>query len=88
MARRQGRRRGHIEERPNGTFRAVVFAGADPLTGKLRYLKETTRTKAQAEIELTKLQKQVDEQRHPSNAVTVEEIIERWQPQHASATRV
>jgi integrase len=34
MARRQAGSREHIEELPSGTFRAVVFAGVDPLTGK------------------------------------------------------
>src|SRR5687768_12095700 len=34
MARRDRRPRGHIEERPNGSFRAVVFAGIDPITKK------------------------------------------------------
>ena len=39
MARRT-RARGHIEERPNGKFRAVVYAGKDPFTGRDRYLRE------------------------------------------------
>ena len=68
MAGRKHRPRGHIETRPNGTFRAIVYAGVDPLTRKERYLRKSAKTHAQAEIELTKLQSQVDEQRHPRSA--------------------
>jgi integrase len=70
MAGRKHRPRGHIETRPNGTFRAIVYAGVDPLTGKERYLCKSAKH-AQAEIELTKLQSQVDEQRHPPSAITI-----------------
>lgn len=78
MERRQRRPRGHIEERPNGSFRAVVYAGIDPLTRKPRYLKKTAPTSAQAAVELTKLQNQVDEQRHPRSGITVGQAIEKW----------
>jgi integrase len=78
MARRQRRPRGHVEERPGGKFRAVVYAGTDPLTGRQRYLKKTAPTEAQALVELTRLQNQVDEQRHPRSSVTVAQVIEKW----------
>jgi integrase len=55
-----------------------VYAGVDPLTGKEHYLRKSARTHAQAEIELTKLQSQVDEQRHPRSTITVDQIIEKW----------
>ncbi len=78
MARRQRRPRGHVEERPGGKFRAVVYAGTDPLTGRQRYLKKTAPTEAEALVELTRLQNQVDEQRHPRSNVTVAQVIEKW----------
>jgi hypothetical protein len=43
---RTRRARGYIEELASGNFRAIVYAGADPLTGTERRLKETTRTVA------------------------------------------
>jgi integrase len=78
MARRQRRPRGHIEERPNGSFRAIVYAGIDPLTRKARYLKTTVPTEAEAKVELTKLQNQLDEQRHPRSSITVGQVIDKW----------
>jgi hypothetical protein len=55
-----------------------VYAGVDPLTGKERYLRKSAKTHAQAEIELTRLQSQVDEQRHPRSAITVGQVVEKW----------
>ena len=77
MARRQRRLRGHIETRASGAFRAVVYAGVDPLTGKERYLKKSAPTREQAEVELTRLQALVDEQRHPRSAISIGQIIEK-----------
>jgi integrase len=78
VARRQRRSRGHIEARSNGSFRAIVYAGVDPLTGKQRYLRKTAKTYPLAGIELTKLLTQVDEQRHPRSDATVARIVENW----------
>src|SRR5262245_31801655 len=75
---KQIRRRGHIEERPNGKYRAVAYAGIDPLTRRKRYLKKTVDTPQQAEIELTKLLSQIDERRHPRSAVTAGEVVDMW----------
>lgn len=75
------RSRGSIETRPDrtkGKFRAVVFAGTDPLTGKARYLRKSADTYAEAQVELTKLLSQVDEHRHPRSAITVGQVIEKW----------
>ena len=36
VAARRRRPRGHIETRPNGRFRAIVYAGVDPLTRQAR----------------------------------------------------
>ena len=75
---RKSQGRGHIEARSNGTFRAVVSAGVDPLTGRRRMLKETAHTKQAAEKALTRLLNQVDEERHPRSAITVSQAIEKW----------
>jgi integrase len=89
MATRRRRPRGHVEERPNGTFRAIVYAGTDPLTGKARRLKETAPDWNAAQEALTRLQRQVDERRHPRTGITVHEVLEQWREvtQHEDSTR-
>jgi integrase len=59
-------------------FRASVYVGIDPLTGKQRYLRKTAESHKLAEVELTKLLTQVDEQRHPRSAVSVGQVVEKW----------
>lgn len=85
----EARLRGHIEERPNGTFRASVFAGRDLLTGRKRYLKQTHPTRKLAERALTKMQNDVDEQRHPRTSITLTQAIEQWLGvvRHEASTR-
>jgi integrase len=78
MAGRPSRSRGHIETLPSGSFRARVYAGIDPLTGKRRYLVETATSQEAAKRALTKLQRQVDEDRHPKTAITVRQAITQW----------
>jgi integrase len=81
VADRKRRARGHIEERGNrtkGRFRASVFAGTDPLTSKPRYLRKSADTYAQAQVELTKLLAQVDEQQQPRSNITVGQVVEKW----------
>jgi integrase len=78
MVRRRRRPRGYIEELPSGSFRAVVYTGIDPPTRKLGYLRETAQTHEAAEIALTKLQRQVDKDRHPKTAITVRQAIAQW----------
>ncbi len=70
MPPRRRRPRGHIEELRSGRFRAIVYAGVDPLTGKQRYLKELADSYSDAELVLTRLQSRVDENRHPKSAIT------------------
>ena len=55
------RRRGHIEKLPSGSFRAMVFVGIDPLNRRRRYLRATCKTRVEAEKELTRLQRDVDQ---------------------------
>ena len=78
MPARKRRARGSIEELPSGSYRAVVYAGTDPLTRKPRYLRKTVETYDAAEKELTKLQSQVDEDKHPKSAITVRQAIDQW----------
>ncbi|MDX6291859.1 MAG: integrase [Kribbellaceae bacterium] len=87
MAGRTGQR-GHIENH-GAKYRAVVFAGRDPLTGKKRYLKKTSDTEKQAGVELTKLLHQVDQQRQPRSGITVGHLIEKWfeVQEHEESTR-
>ncbi|MGH3754045.1 MAG: tyrosine-type recombinase/integrase [Pseudonocardiaceae bacterium] len=78
MPPRQRRQRGHIRTLPSGSFQAIVYAGTDPLTGKERYLRETAKTYDCAEVALTRLQGQVDEDRHPKSAITLGQAIVQW----------
>ncbi len=71
MPARKRRPRGHIGELPSGSFRVVVYAGTDPLTGKPRQLRETVKTYDEAERTLTRLQRLVDEDQHPKSNITV-----------------
>jgi hypothetical protein len=78
MAPRKRRPRGHIEELPSHRFRAIVYAGTDPLTGRTRQIKQTAATYAEAEVALTKLLRQVDERKHPKSGIMVREAIQQW----------
>lgn len=78
MATTKRRNRGYIEQRSSGSYRAVVYAGVDPLTGRERYVRESAPTRRDAEKALTRLQNQVDEKRHPRSGVTVGELLEQW----------
>jgi integrase len=78
MATRKVRSRGHIEVLPSGSFRAHVFVGLDPLTGQERRLRETAATREEAQVALTKLLRQVDEQQQPKSAITVRDAIQQW----------
>ena len=45
---------------------------------KPRYIRETLKTYGAAEVALTKLQGQVDQNRHPKTDITLGEAISRW----------
>src|SRR5690242_2790976 len=77
MAQRR-RVRGNIERLPSGSYRAIVYAGVDPLTARERRLKRTVLTQTEAKVALTELQRPVDQQQHPKSAITVREAIEQW----------
>jgi len=77
MPPRKRRVRGHVEQLPCGSYRAVV-GGIDPLTGRERRVREVCKTYAAAEKALTKLQRQVDEDQHPKSDITVRQALEQW----------
>jgi hypothetical protein len=78
VARSKRRTRGYIEELPSGSFRAVVYAGRDPPNNKRRYLRETANDYLAAQVALTRLQNQIDEERHPKTNITVGQAIDQW----------
>lgn len=78
MPPRKRRPRGSIGQLPSGSFRATVYAGIDPLTGKMRQIRETAPTYEDAEKALTRLQTQVDEDQHPKSNITVRQAVEQW----------
>lgn len=72
-----------IEQLPSsssslGPLPGEGFAGIDPLTKRRRYLRETAPTEVEALIAATKLDRQVDEGRHPKSNITVRQAIEQW----------
>jgi len=71
MPPRKHRQRGYIGQLPSGSYRVVVYAGTDPLTGKPRQLRETVKAYDEAEKALTRLQREVDEDRQPKSNITV-----------------
>ncbi len=70
--------RGHIQQRQNGTFRVLVYAGKDPLTGKERRLTGTAPTRKEAEQLRTRLLSKVDQGRMSGSKATLGEVLERW----------
>jgi integrase len=55
-----------------------VYAGADPLTGRDHYLRETAATAREAEQVRTRLLNQADERRQPRSKATVGMLLDRW----------
>src|SRR5271155_2550996 len=70
--------RGHVEQLPSGSFRAVVYAGVDPLTRRPVYLKATARTEKQAQAELGKLLGKASDGRRPESEATVAKLLEEY----------
>jgi len=71
-------RPGHIERLPSGSYRVIVYAGTDPVTGRRLRLRQTVKTEEQAQILLGKLLAQVAEGRQPETGVTVAELLRRY----------
>jgi len=69
---------GHIEQLPSGSWRAKVYAGTDPLTGREIRLRRTCKTERAAQIELGKLLEQAAAGRQPETDVTVAQLLDRY----------
>src|SRR4051794_27992558 len=78
MPPRARRRRGYVEQLPSGSWRAIVYAGVDPLTKEDIRLRKTSKTRAEADKALTALLRRVDERKAPKSAITVAVALERW----------
>jgi hypothetical protein len=76
---------GHVEHLPSGRFRAVVYAGKDPDTGKNIYLKETLATEALAVEVQNRMLSQVEADIHPNRSATVAVLMKAgWRSQTTS----
>ena len=72
--------RGNVEQLPSGSFRAVVYAGVDPLTRRQVYLKATARTEKQAQVQLGKLLAKASDGRRPESDATEARLLEEYAP--------
>jgi integrase len=71
---------GHIEQLPSGSWRAKVYAGTDPLTGREIRFRKTRKTDVEAQIELGKLLELARAGRQPDSDVTVAELLDQYVP--------
>jgi integrase len=69
---------GSIESLPSGSFRAVVRAGKDPITGKPIKLTETCATEDAARSARNRMLAQVDAENHPARSTTVAGLMKAW----------
>jgi integrase len=69
---------GHIEQLPSGSWRAKVYAGTDPLTGREIRFRKTCKTERAAQIELGKLLEQAAAGRQPDSGVTVAQLLDQY----------
>ena len=75
---RQDVAQGSIEPLRTG-FRARVFAGRDPITGRKKYLRgETRRDRRDAEADRDRLLAQLEADQHPDHHATVGVLLDRW----------
>jgi integrase len=72
------KRPGHIERLPSGSYRVIVYAGTDPLTGRRLRFRQTVKTEEQAHILLGKMVEQVAEGKQPETGVTVAELLRQY----------
>jgi integrase len=69
---------GRIEQLPSGSWRAKVYAGTDPLTGREIRFRKTCRTERAAQIELGKLLEMAQAGRQPDRDVTVAQLLDQY----------
>lgn len=71
--------RGHIQQRENGTFRVLIYARRDPLTGKERRRTATAYSRKEAEQLGTRLLSEIDPGRTGGGSkATLSRVLERW----------
>lgn len=70
--------RGHIERLKSGTYRVVVYAGKDPITGRKTYIKETHASEASAHAAIERLVAQAGTDRTPERGTTLSYLLDRW----------
>jgi hypothetical protein len=61
---------------PSGSWRAKVYAGKDPLTGREIRFRKTRRTEVEAQIEFGRLLELARAGRNPDSGVTVAELLD------------
>jgi hypothetical protein len=69
---------GHIEQLPSGSWRAKVYAGTDPLTGREIRFRKTCKTERAAQIEFGKLLAVAQAGRQPDSDVTVAQLLDQY----------
>lgn len=67
---------GHIEQLPSGSYRAKLYAGTDPLTGKEIRFRKTCKDYASAQVALGKFIEQAMADREPETGATVAKLLE------------
>jgi hypothetical protein len=67
---------GHIEQLPSGSWRARVYAGKDPLTGREIRFRKTCKTERYAQIELGKLLALAQDGRQPDADTTLAQLLD------------
>ncbi|WP_326957614.1 tyrosine-type recombinase/integrase [Amycolatopsis sp. NBC_01286] len=86
---RRSRHRGSIDRLDSGSLRVRVDAGADPITGKRHrptvIVPPGPDDEHQAEVALTRLLNEVDEQRHPKTKVDIGHLVLNYQDERKAA---
>ena len=73
-----GAQSGHVDQLPSGSWRAKVYAGTGPLTGREIRFRKTCKTERAARIELGRLLAQATAGRRPASAVTVAQLLDQY----------
>ncbi|MGW5745000.1 tyrosine-type recombinase/integrase [Amycolatopsis sp. NPDC003861] len=86
---RRNRSRGSIDRLSSGSLRVRVDAGVDPITGKRHrptvIVPPGPDDEHQAEVALTRLLNEVDEQRHPKTKVDIAHLVLKYQDERDAA---
>jgi integrase len=73
----KGRPRGHIRRRGN-SYQVLVYAGIDPITGRMFYLTESTTDRAEAERILNRMRAEVEAQQNARTRATLGTALDAW----------